>query len=1032
MADGLSSNMVTDMVQDGDGYLWIATVDGLNRYDGTEIRTFYAHPTEQHALPDNYISRLILIDSFHLAIATMEGLSILDTRRLKFHNIFFSLHDLHLPESNQPEARLSEDEKKLWEAHHNVMLCMEKDASGNLWLGTRASLLCLDKQLRLTRVFYRHVQPNDLYGRRLRYVWKIIPSAALKGILVLLNPSFVEDSFTTQAHRSWFLCHSDSAQMIPIYQLQVPDLHFLNRLHYENQCFQVYDHYLLYVSPTHDSLYLIDEYTHRKAICHFLNSKIWNGNHLIPWLEQISELHDGWMVFAYQTQGLSFMKLQDERNNLSLEFYPKVYLPQHSFRKIFVDREGNIWLATEMEGLFKISPDKQSFESIALEKGSQRHEVATIYRYGNQLWIANYGNGLYRFDLKTQKIAHFLFTSSRNLALNQLRNMVWNVRHERGDTFWIGTQMGLIWYNMKNNHSGTLLLPHPGLLDTVPITTQFTDSRGWVWMGLGLGHGLCIYDPHQRKFHVYPNRSGGYPFRYPTGIAEDENGDIWLVNDDVGSLVHWNRITRQFTVVTPNLLKGRLGAATGAICMDHQHSIWYAVDPFGVIRYDPSTREAILYGPGQGLNEGTVRSMMNDGHHIWLASAQGISCFDVVHQKFTHFTEADGLPTSYFTGASYKDTVTQQVYMGVLGGIILFNPAQLNRRKLPLSVNITGVFINNKFSHEIQTMPLRVPYRYNDIAIFFTGVNLTDGKDNEYAYRLDEGKRKKGMWMNIGHQRQIRLANLSPGVYHLSIKGARRGEEWSSNMAQLDFIIIRPFTRSAWFYLLLTCGALAMIYGWYRYRMQQLVKLESIRSQISHDLHDEIGSHLTTISLTALLAKEKLLQHDPGQPHLRNQIIDLLMRISNDSHLISETMREIVWTINPRNDSFTHVFPYLIRYGSHILECSNIEVEAIIPELHDFKMNVYEKRDLILIFKEAIHNIVKHSSATHVKIALENKHDLFSLLIIDNGKGFDPERITLGNGLQNMKERALQHNWLLEIHSSPDIGTRVIVHFRSA
>src|SRR5690606_9299741 len=143
---------------------WIATDNGLNRYDGTEIRNFYAEHANPHALPDNDIHRLILLDSFHLAIATSQGLSILDTRRLIFQHLYFTLHDLGLPEQSQPEERLSAHEMKLWEAYHNVVLCMEKDASGNLWLGTRASLLCLDRHLHLIHVFYRHIQPHDLYG----------------------------------------------------------------------------------------------------------------------------------------------------------------------------------------------------------------------------------------------------------------------------------------------------------------------------------------------------------------------------------------------------------------------------------------------------------------------------------------------------------------------------------------------------------------------------------------------------------------------------------------------------------------------------------------------------------------------------------------------------------------------------------------------------------------------------------------------------------------------------------------------------
>ena len=1031
MADGLSSNMVRDVVQDGDGFLWIATDNGLNRYDGTEIRNFYAEHANPHALPDNDIHRLILLDSFHLAIATSQGLSILDTRRLIFQHLYFTLHDLGLPEQSQPEERLSAHEMKLWEAYHNVVLCMEKDASGNLWLGTRASLLCLDRHLHLIHVFYRHIQPHDLYGRRLRYVWKIIPSAAMRGNLVLLNTPVDKDSLVEQAYRSWFLCRADNAQFIPIDSLHLSDLHFLSQLRYENQCFQVYKHYLLHVSPTRDSLYLWDEYTGRKAVCKFLNARIWNGNQLIPWPESVSDIGNGWIFFAYETQGFSLIRLRDQHDSLSLVFYPQVYFPQHTFRKIFIDREENWWMASEMEGLFKISPDKQNFESIEMETGNKRHEIVSMYRYKNKLFIANYGNGLYCLDLTTQKITHFLFSYTQNKLLNQLLNMVWNVRHQQGDTCWVGTQMGLMWFNMSNHHAGRLLQTHPGVLDTAPITTQFTDSKGLVWMGLGLGHGLCVYDPYRQIFQLIPNRADGFPFRYPVGIAEDKNTDIWMVSDDIGSLVHWSRKNHQFKVVTPQILKDRVSTATGAICVDHQNCIWYAVDPVGVIRYNPRNQQTSIFGPEDGLNIGTVRSIMQDGNDIWFATTQGIRYYDLNHHTFTHFTEPDRLPTSYLTGIFFKDSLTHVIYLGTLGGIIKFNPDRLIARSSPLSVRIIGVFINNILRTDIDGHEFHVPYRNNDIAISFTGINLTHGKDNVYAYRLDKGNRKSGSWMYMGHQREIRLANLAPGSYHLYIRAASNGNEWSPDIAHMDFMVITPFTRSIWFYMLLVFVAMGVVYGWYRYRMFQLVKLEYMRNQISHDLHDEIGSYLTTISLTALLAQEKLKQEDARQTREINQLNDLLRKIAEDSHLVSETMREIVWTINPRNDSFAQTIPFLIRYASQVLESANIEIDVMMPDGEDIKMNMYEKRDLVLIFKEVIHNIVKHAGATRVQIVCKKKHNMFSLLIADDGKGFNTTYVKDGNGLYNMKERANRHNWLIEIDSSPTTGTRVMLYFKS-
>jgi ligand-binding sensor domain-containing protein len=175
-----------------------------------------------------------------------------------------------------------------------------------------------------------------------------------------------------------------------------------------------------------------------------------------------------------------------------------------------------------------------------------------------------------------------------HLQATDIIPITWNIRHHRGDTLWVGTQQGLIWFAEKTKSFGRLLFTHPAVLDSFPITTQFEDSRELIWMGVGNGHGVVCYDPEKNSFTVYNEKSfTEFPLRHPTAITEDENGNLWMGTQKGGGLVKWDRMLNRFTLFSAKRSTSFSDDQINDLYADHRGHIWIATFArIGLLRYD--------------------------------------------------------------------------------------------------------------------------------------------------------------------------------------------------------------------------------------------------------------------------------------------------------------------------------------------------------------------------------------------------------------------------------------------------------------
>lgn len=309
-------------------------------------------------------------------------------------------------------------------------------------------------------------------------------------------------------------------------------------------------------------------------------------------------------------------------------------------------------------------------------------------------------------------------------------------------------------------------------------------------------------------------------------------------------------------------------------------------------------------------------------------------------------------------------------------------------------------------------------YKQNVITFEFAALNYLHPEKNLYAYKLEPFNKD---WVYTdASKRFANFTNLDPGEYILKVKGSNNDGLWNPVEASLKLIITPPFWQTWWFRAVLLMAVALAVYGFYRYRLRHILKLQNIRNKIAADLHDDIGSTLNSISVYSEVAKK-----DPArQTHALNMI-------GESSRKVIDAMSDIVWTINPENDGFEKVILRMRSLSYNLLKAKKIDFIFKADEnLNDIKLSLEARRNFYLIFKEVLNNLVKYSRAGRVSISLESKSNTLTLLIRDDGVGFDIAQKYNGNGLINMKKRAIEMNGQLIIDSGADIGTSILLIFK--
>lgn len=361
----------------------------------------------------------------------------------------------------------------------------------------------------------------------------------------------------------------------------------------------------------------------------------------------------------------------------------------------------------------------------------------------------------------------------------------------------------------------------------------------------------------------------------------------------------------------------------------------------------------------------------------------------------------------------------QKMYVGTTGCMAVIDLAEKKITAPAPNVFITAVQVGSNASDTfLKTPKYRLPPDSNMITFYFNATSyLNEGV--KYKYML-EGADKD--WSSLISADNITYSKLSPGTYTFKVMAQNGDGVWSVAAAEKTFIISRPFYSTLGFYFLCAAIFLLAVYMMYRYRVNEIRKLHTIRTNISNDLHDDIGSTLSSITMMSNLVKRKIAS-DPVQSAA------IASQIEESGRQMIYAMSDIVWSIKPGNDTPGQLINRLREYMNIMLE-NSMEDYALIAEdnVSSGKINMYLRRDIYLICKEIIHNAAKYACAKTMimRISIEGRKVLIAAK--DDGKGFDFQTVKKGNGLQNIFMRVKANRGTVTCNTAPGAGTAWIIH----
>ncbi|MDX1942882.1 MAG: two-component regulator propeller domain-containing protein, partial [Saprospiraceae bacterium] len=528
-----------------------------------------------------------------------------------------------------------------------------------------------------------------------------------------------------------------------------------------------------------------------------------------------------------------------------------------------------------------------------------------------------------------------------------------------------------------------------------------------------------------------------------SAMEEDKNGQLWIGTN--AGLVHYNPKSKEFSSYfnNPKDPKTLIDNAIMDIYCTPKGQIWIA-SPRGLSKLILEEGKVTFkhYTEKEGLPNSFVYGILPDKHNrLWLSTNAGLSCFNPQTGLFRNYDSNDGLASREFNSGGFCRSPDGELFFGGLGVLVSFKPEQMVENQHLPHVALTS-FKKAENEQPLEQLLanggiIRLRHTDNFLSFNFAALDFTNPDKNEFSYRL---KGLSDKWIGIKNRRNISFPHLAPGNYVLEVKGANSQAHWNEdNILKIPIYIAPPFWRTWWFYLLTSLLTAVVVISAYRYRVQmkvqravelERVKLEEnerVRKLAAQDIHDEFGNTLTRISLLTELIKAKSLNGS-------SEISNLLNKISDNASRMYQGTKDFIWAINPEHDSCYEIAIRLKDFADDAFDTTgiNFDVQGIDNSLKMITLPMGASRHLVMLFKEAMTNTLKHAQATEACLCFALNNSILKIEWKDNGIGFNTTNNHAGNGLQNMQSRAKRIGSEVKIESCPEIGTTVRIELNTA
>ena len=967
--EGLPHSSVYSILQDKKGFMWFGTADGLCRYDGTELKTFKYLPLNEQDVVNNFVRGEILEDQQgNIWYSNESGIYKWDI----YKELVFRVRAFKKEEYDNAglQAVYLDEKGCIWVFNYLYGLLEVNTNTGNI------KTFPLPNKINNSIVILNYTITNDK-----EKVWLKVGSKT--------DPFIVFDK-KTKKYSTRFIGDPPQAIFFDKYR------HIL-----------AYEDKLVYQNLNGNNAVTIPKIINGKNISFFSFDGV-SDNYGRLWMTA-----RGNGLYSY-----------DEKNNLFTNFQHSnsiiKSLPFDLTTCLFIDRNENLWIGIDGAGVAKLDLKQPKFNLFPLSEGDYPilNDYFTKCFYEDdqgRIWFGSQNNGLNIYDPITKSLKNFHHDSNRKNSLPG--NMVGSIFKDREGNMWIGSSGGISIFKEADNsfqsiHISGIPKLYPLLNNLVYKMIQLEDGDFLVATIIGI---IKIIKEKDGSFRGHYFADNNTLISLTTDVVEMPGNIIYATLPGLG-LYKYKKDGNGYKMMNRFLN----GIDLRSVRKDENLPgyLWIGGGK-GLIHFNTLTNKYQVWNEENGIANSYVYGSLEDSSgNLWVSTNKGLSYLNRKENRFTNYSFQDGLQSNEFNTQSFYKSSSGNFYFGGIRGFNWFKPEYVNKDILKPIAAITKIEVNNEIyqrdSLYFVNNTITVPYLKNDFNFQFAALDFTRPEANNVQYIL-EG------WENtpvITKNKSARYSNLPPGRYTFRVKVSNANGIWSDE-EKIIIHIASPFWKTTWFMamvffllllaIVLTTANLSQQAAKRKLRLlEKQIAIDVERNRISADMHDEIGSGITHIALLSELIQT---QHKEEKEFKKDINI-----IATSARKLVQAMSEIIWAMNPQNDSLENLLAYTREQSQQYFESMDIKFDISFPEqVPELKLSNVQRRNLYLVTREALNNAMKHSSANHIRLTLNINKQHITFSVIDNGVGMNDKKIRTGsNGISNMKKRMKDIDGIIE------------------